>query len=1102
MYEVRDPGSGERLALKLLVAVKTSLKRFNREYEAMTRLNHPNIVRVYHYGLHLGSPWLTMELLRGQPAQSSVKRTGRPGSDERTNEVLRVGYHVAKALHYIHDRKLVHRDLKSANVLVLPDDRIKLLDFGAAILLDGERITADNEFVGTFAYASPEQITGKALDHRSDLYSLGVLLFRLSTGQRPFESDEVEALTHAHLFEAPPDPRSITPNLPEPLVHLILSLLEKSPSARPGSADLVASRLEELRGRPFSTRSRLGIHDASAASRETEVRRLWHHIEEGPRSSLVMVDGDDGAARSRFLDSVRAGAADRGWTTLSCALSPERPLQTLIETVSQLGAQVDPNQARGPLEQLAQAERTVARGADRSAIRSALVALVRARCAHDPTPAMLLIHDVHHGDPPTLDLLANLRRALVADPVPFKIVASARSVELDGTAEVARRLGDGFRITLPPLDPRDVAVAVGNMLGRRPPPAELARRLHGVTAGQPEFVEAAVHDLVARGGIEAEGNRIAWADQSMEVAPPEAASEAARQLLARQPVAARRVLEALAVSEDGPEPAVLGKVVGWTAPELADVLQRLVGGGVLRWRPGSLLRPEWRSPVLQAQVDAAIHPCRRALLIRLVADAARGTAPGRRGVRAMVASGRMAEAVRAAVVSGRNAVARSRVRTGLGLMSPVVERIGDHDRQAELSELFLLYAHCLRTVGPSDPVTVRYLARARGLAEANRDPVLTTRAMLSQARLFAAIGHYVNYRKTLKSAWDARPGNVPTLAAEIATELAASYRLAGDLPKAEHWVEEAGTHADLADDSSLQAAVATEAASCHLARARLREAEEASARAMSLAEQTDHRSGYATALARWSTALRHQARYSEALARLYQTLPEAYLGEDPKPYIELLLATAWIELDLSRLGRAQECADELAATISRGEYLHLRLEAQLLTGKTQLASGQYPQAAYTLQEVQRGARHADLPVLAEYARALHAETLFALGDREGAGAAFHSAVLGLVAAGDQPVLAEGLRGRARTAATERDPAELFKPALRLLEEQPMPALLLEAHLARGAWARSRGDRGGAHAHLQDAATLLNRIASELNDTDRAALRVHPWSTWIRRGLAR
>jgi hypothetical protein len=220
------------------------------------------------------------------------------------------------------------------------------------------------------------------------------------------------------------------------------------------------------------------------------------------------------------------------------------------------------------------------------------------------------------------------------------------------------------------------------------------------------------------------------------------------------------------------------------------------------------------------------------------------------------------------------------------------------------------------------------------------------------------------------------------------------------------------------------------------------------------------------------------------------------------PYIEQLLATGWIELELSRLGRAQECHDELAATIHRGEHLHLRLEAQLLHGRIQLVSGQYRVAAYVLGEVHRTARQADLPVLAEHARALHAETLFALGDRDGASAAFQSAVLGLLGSGDQTVLAEGCRGRARIQATERDPDEIFRPAQRLIDEQPMPLLRLERLIARGAWHRAHGERELARQCLQEAASVLNRVASDLNDTDRAALRVHPWSTWIRRGLAR
>ena len=118
VFEVVDPSTGDRLALKLLVNLQVALKRFNREYEAMARLNHPGVVRVYHYGLHNGQPWLTMELLQGLNVQHWCKKFGPPGAPARNAEVLRVGYHLANALHYVHDRGLVHRDLKSQNVFL------------------------------------------------------------------------------------------------------------------------------------------------------------------------------------------------------------------------------------------------------------------------------------------------------------------------------------------------------------------------------------------------------------------------------------------------------------------------------------------------------------------------------------------------------------------------------------------------------------------------------------------------------------------------------------------------------------------------------------------------------------------------------------------------------------------------------------------------------------------------------------------------------------------------------------------------------------------------------------------------------------------------
>jgi tetratricopeptide (TPR) repeat protein len=495
---------------------------------------------------------------------------------------------------------------------------------------------------------------------------------------------------------------------------------------------------------------------------------------------------------------------------------------------------------------------------------------------------------------------------------------------------------------------------------------------------------------------------------------------------------------------------------------------------------------------------AEAHHCRLAVLRRNLAGAVRGLTPSRGGVSAMVATGRTLEAARHAVTLSRELIASHRVRSALEVLEPVLARVRETDRGRDLAEAYLSFARCLRTIRPTDPASARSLARARQLSE--DDPELLGRVDLAQARLYKVIGHYGNFRKYLKQAWDRTRDDQPALRGPVATELARSCRWHGDVPRAEHWVEQALAAAESTGDSSLLGEAILQSAACMLARGHVADAEQAFGLAMQEFERGPDRAGFWRALARWASTLRLQGRYSEALSQLYQRLPEASQSQDSTPYVELLQATAWVELDLSRLGRAQECTDELAATVHRGEHLHLRLETQLLIGRTQLLSGQYRAAAYVFQEVHRGARSAELPVLAEHARACLAETMFALGDREASASMFQSAILGLLGSGDVTVLADGIRGRARTQANDKDPAEIFKPVTRLLDEEPMALLRLEHLLARGAWHRAHGDKDLARHAFREAAVVLNRVATGLNDTDRAALRVHPWSAWIRKGL--
>ncbi|MCP5157698.1 MAG: hypothetical protein H6983_26230 [Ectothiorhodospiraceae bacterium] len=206
-------------------------------------------------------------------------------------------------------------------------------------------------------------------------------------------------------------------------------------------------------------------------------------------------------------------------------------------------------------------------------------------------------------------------------------------------------------------------------------------------------------------------------------------------------------------------------------------------------------------------------------------------------------------------------------------------------------------------------------------------------------------------------------------------------------------------------------------------------------------------------------------------------------------YVQMLLSAAWCEIDLCRLGRAQELVDELAATVRKGEMLPLQLDARLVYGRILLASGQFMNAAFVLKEVHERARNAQLTVLAETSRALWAETSWHLRDRVKCKEMFQSALLGLRATGSKVAIADACAARARVMAASR--RDLFKPVAELLDSGRLPAVALERFLADGAWQRQRGDRSAMAKAYRDAAMALNRIASGLNDTDRAALRVHP-----------
>jgi len=256
VFRARDERLGRDVALKLIRPAASAnpdhLRRFEQEARAAAALNHPNIVAVYYVGINEGSPYIVCELLEGKTLRQRLAEGALP---VRLASVYSL--HIVQGLIAAHDRRIVHRDMKPENLFVTTDDRVKILDFGVAKLQpmpeDSGRsveelttVTKSGSVIGTVAYMSPEQLRGKGVDHRSDIFSVGAILYEMLTGRRAFGGEtEVDTIT-AVLREDPPDINLQEARVPVSFQQVVRHCLEKEPANRFQSARDLAFALETL----------------------------------------------------------------------------------------------------------------------------------------------------------------------------------------------------------------------------------------------------------------------------------------------------------------------------------------------------------------------------------------------------------------------------------------------------------------------------------------------------------------------------------------------------------------------------------------------------------------------------------------------------------------------------------------------------------------------------------------------------------------------------------------------------------------------------------------------------------------------------------------
>ncbi len=264
VYRAHDARLGREVAIKVLppsfAADAERLRRFEQEARAIGALNHPNILAVYDIGTHEGAPYVVAELLDGETLRTHVGDTPLP-----RRKAIDYAAQIARGLAAAHDKGIVHRDLKPDNLFVTRDGRVKILDFGlakmtemsaagsATALAPAAPETGAGMVLGTVGYMSPEQVRGQKVDHRSDIFSFGVVLYEMLTGRRAFQGDSAVETMNAILKADPAPAESGGPALPPVLDRIVLHCLEKGPEERFQSARDIAFDLDALSGSSSQT---------------------------------------------------------------------------------------------------------------------------------------------------------------------------------------------------------------------------------------------------------------------------------------------------------------------------------------------------------------------------------------------------------------------------------------------------------------------------------------------------------------------------------------------------------------------------------------------------------------------------------------------------------------------------------------------------------------------------------------------------------------------------------------------------------------------------------------------------------------------------------
>lgn len=621
VVEAIDPRTpaATRVAVKVLpaghLADDEARSRFRREFRALSRLDHVNVLRVLEWGVDGDRPWFSMELVPGMDLRELVAAWVDQPPADRPAEVRNIVIQIARALAYIHERGLVHRDVTPRNVRHSPDGRVRLMDFGIARDAVGDN-TGRGEVVGTAPWMAPEQIAGRSVDARADLYSLGCVMYLLLTGRRPYAAHTVHGWYEQHLHAPVRPPREIDARIPIDLSDATCRLLEKDPAARYASANHLLRVLGDSAPTP----------GAALVGRASQIAILRDGVEElaaSGRPTAMVLTGPSGSGRSRLLAYAGEVARSHGVPAFRATCRPnDRPFGAFAA----LWAQMANHSGRShPVLEAA------FRGDDRETLeRWPVYAAFRDELGALATGAVVSMDDIEFADPAETELLVFLLRSTLEQrPQP---VAWVLGVEAGGTREaVAARVRAAVLavpavrvVELPPLSRADVEEWVASLAGTGPAARALALRLHDETEGSPAAVADMVAACVDEGVLLRRDDRYAVTLDAAEIArsrlplPPNLLA-ALQERLAPLGPASRRIGRVLALARRRLPLDIVQQVAGLDDDDLIGGLDALLDLGVASERRAGevelveLAHVRYRAPLLDGIDDDARRALHRAL---------------------------------------------------------------------------------------------------------------------------------------------------------------------------------------------------------------------------------------------------------------------------------------------------------------------------------------------------------------------------------------------------------------------------------------------------------------------------------------------------------